>query len=104
MVLVRAILAVIGVFFAGLIVWAVRDGDFWAEGTWLTRNPWGIVSLSDLYIGFMVTAILMFLLEAPRARWFWIVPLPFLGNVWTIIWLVWRLPALYVLARHKALE
>jgi hypothetical protein len=101
---VRVLLTVLGLLFAALIIWAVQTGDFWTEGAWLTSNPWGIVSLSDLYLGFLIAAVLMFVFENPRTRWFWIIPLPFLGNLWTILWLVWRLPSLYHRLRHKALE
>ncbi len=104
MTAIRILLAVLGLLFAALIIWAIQTGDFWAEGAWLTDKPWGVVSLSDLYLGFLIAAILMFVFESPRTRWFWIIPLPLLGNLWAVLWLVWRLPALYSLAGHKALE
>jgi hypothetical protein len=95
MALVRSVLLIFALAFAALIVWAIQTGDFWVEGSWLTSNPWGIVSLSDLYLGFLATAVIMYLLERPGARWFWIVPLPFLGNVWTLLWLAYRFPTMY---------
>jgi hypothetical protein len=100
---VRLILLVLATAFAALIFWAVKTGDFWEEGAWLTSNPWGIVSLTDLYLGFLAVAIFMYVLEPGRTRWFWIIPLPFLGNVWTLIWLAWRLPALINRLRHNSL-
>ncbi len=30
------------------------NGDFWADGSKLLANPWGIVSLVDLYVGFIL--------------------------------------------------
>jgi hypothetical protein len=104
MTIIRALLSVLGLLFAALLFWAAKTGDFWTEGAWLTSNPWGIVTLCDLYLGLLIAAILMFVFERPGARWFWIAPLPFLGNLWTVLWLVWRLPALYDRVRYKALE
>jgi hypothetical protein len=104
MTLLRVLITLLGLLFAALIIWAAQTGDFWAEGAWLTSKPWGIVSLSDLYLGLLIVAILMFVFERPQTRWFWIIPLPFLGNLWTALWLVWRLPTLYDQLQHKALE
>jgi hypothetical protein len=104
MTMFRVPLIVLGLLFAALLIWAAISGDFRAEGAWLTSSPWGIVTLSDLYLGLLTAAILMFVFERPGTRWLWIAPLPFLGNLWTILWLVWRLPALYDRVRYKALE
>ena len=90
----RLLLAVWGLAFAALIVWAVMVGDFWAEGAWLTANPWGIVSLADLYFGFMLSAVVIALVERPLIAVLWILPVPFLGNVWVVVWFVVRLPEL----------
>jgi hypothetical protein len=103
MMVMRSALLVLAIIFAALIIWAMQTGDFWAEGSWLTSNPWGIVSLTDLYLGFLVAATFMYFLEGPGARWFWIIPLPFLGNVWTLLWLAYRLPSLYARLRYKPL-
>lgn len=95
MVLIRLVLAIGGAALAALIIWAMATGDFWAEGNWLTSNPWGIVSLADLYLGLLISAVLIALVERPRWAVFWIIPLPLLGNVWTVIWLVSRLGMLF---------
>ncbi len=39
---------------AGSILYAFMAGDFAAEGAILTSMPWGIVSLVDLYVGFIL--------------------------------------------------
>lgn len=91
----RAFLGVLAVAFAGLIWWAITKGDFGAEGTWLISNPWGIVSLADLYIGFLLSAVVIAGFEKRSHAFFWILPIPFLGNVWTLIWFVLRLPMLW---------
>jgi hypothetical protein len=96
MALSRTMLLVLSFAFAALIVWAVKTGDFRAEGAWLVSHAWGIVSLSDLYIGFLVSSVIIAFFEKPRAAALWIIPIPFLGNVWTLVWLALRLPALSI--------
>jgi hypothetical protein len=95
MVLVRLVLGACGAALAALIFWAIASGDFWAEGKWLTTNPWGIVSLVDLYLGLVISAVLIALVERPKWAIFWIIPLPFLGNVWTVIWFLRRSATLF---------
>ncbi len=94
MPLLRITIGLSGIALAALIIRAFYAGDFWVEGAWLTSMPWGIVSLADLYLGFLVIAVVIALVE--RSAWaaFWIIPIPFLGNVWTVIWFVYRLPML----------
>jgi hypothetical protein len=38
----------------GILVYAFTVGDFSGEGAKLLAMPWGIVSLVDLYVGFML--------------------------------------------------
>ncbi len=94
MALSRISLLLLCMVFAALIVWTVITGDFRAEGAWLVSHAWGIVSLADLYIGFMISSVIMAFFEKPKAAVLWILPIPFLGNVWTLVWLACRLPAL----------
>ncbi|MFY0639229.1 hypothetical protein [Maricaulis maris] len=74
-----------------LIVWAVQAGDFGAAGDWLTHHPWGLVTLADLYFGFLIAAVFIAGIERDW-RWamVWILPLPLLGNVWAGLWLCLR--------------
>lgn len=39
---------------AGVISWAFITGDFATEGSKLLAMPWGIVSIVDLYVGFIL--------------------------------------------------
>ena len=39
------------VMLAGLI-YGFGWGDFWKDGAALMNNPWGVVSLVDVYVGF----------------------------------------------------
>jgi hypothetical protein len=38
----------------GILIYGFTSGDFSAEGAKLLSMPWGIVSLVDLYVGFML--------------------------------------------------
>lgn len=92
--MLRLLLAGLGLLVAGTIVWAITVGDFSAAGTWLTTDPWGIVTLVDLYFGFVLSALVIAGFERRWRAVFWILPIPFLGNVWTVIWFIVRLPEL----------
>ena len=39
---------------AGALVFGFSVGDFWKDGGELLDNPWGIVSLFDVYVGFFL--------------------------------------------------
>ena len=38
----------------GILIYAFTTGDFAGEGSVLLSMPWGIVSLVDLYVGFIL--------------------------------------------------
>jgi hypothetical protein len=94
MMVFRSVVAAAGAVLTALIIRAIQSGDFWAAGKWLTTDIWGIVTLSDLYLGLFIAALAMGLSEKGLAAVFWIVPLPFLGNIWTALWVVVRFPEL----------
>ncbi len=73
---------------AGIIIYAVIVGDFWAEGAILTSMPWGIVSLVDLYTGFILFAGWIAYREKSLLRSIaWIAPLMVLGFVWACVYI-----------------
>lgn len=39
---------------AGTLFYGFMKGDFWEDGGELLENPWGIVSLIDVYVGFFL--------------------------------------------------
>jgi hypothetical protein len=90
----RVAYLILGLGLTLAIVFAIKIGSFWAAGHWLTTDPWGVVTLADLYLGLAISAAVIALFERSAVALFWIVPLPFLGNVWTAIWFVLRLPEL----------
>ena len=36
------------------LFYGFTQGDFFADGSIILNNPWGIVSLVDLYVGFIL--------------------------------------------------
>jgi Protein of unknown function (DUF1475) len=99
MTALRLIAGVLGLALLGVIAWAVLQTatltDFFYETQALFDQPWGLVSLVDLYVGFGLIAILMMLSERSFiAGLLWALPLFVLGNIWTALWLVLRLPRL----------
>lgn len=96
MSVLRLLFALGGLVLAALIVWAsVTAGQSLSEAVaWLVSEPWGVVTLFDLYLGFAFLAVLIFVLEPDkRLALLFILPLPVLGNVWAAVWMVVRLPA-----------
>lgn len=94
MIILRSLLAIVGIALTALIVNAIQTGDFWQASAWLTSDAWGVTTLADLYLGLAISAIVMALYEKPFQAMLWIIPLPFLGNVWTVVWVIYRLPNL----------
>ena len=52
--LVNVLLLLGFVVMAGVIVYGVTQGNFRGEGSVLISMPWGIVTLVDLYLGFVL--------------------------------------------------
>ena len=92
--ILRIVIAALGVAFAAMIVWASLTADFFASFDAITADPWGLVTLADLYLGFLLAAIVIVFFERGWRAVLWIAPLPFLGNAWAVIWFVVRLPEL----------
>ena len=97
MTFIRILSALGGLALLGAIIWAVMTADqsLGEAIAWLTSEPWGVVSLVDLYLSFFFVAVLIWCLETNKAvALLFIIPLPFLGHVWSAVWMVWRLAAL----------
>lgn len=91
----QIIIAVMALGLAVLIAVAVEDGSFSQAGRWLTSQPWGLVTVADLYLGFGLAAVIIWFSESrPLTALLWILPIPILGNVWTALWFIIRLPHL----------
>ncbi len=100
--IIRLIYTLPGLGLAALIIFAMKTGDFGSAGRWLMSDPWGLTTLADLYLGFAILALFIALFERSWLAVLWILPLPVLGNVWTVVWLVVRLPEIASRLRSRA--
>lgn len=97
MTALRILVGLGGAALTAAIVWAMGADD---RGLGIVLGemflePWSIVTLIDLYLGFVIMAVVICLFERSwLMRLFWAVPLFFLGNVWAALWLVFRLAQL----------
>lgn len=87
----RLVAGLLGIALTLLIVWAIAVGDFGAAGDFLLQKPWGIVTLTDLYIGFLLSAAIIYIVEANKVTaLLWLIPIFVLGNVVTAAWFALR--------------
>jgi hypothetical protein len=92
-----------------VLIYGFAVGDFSAEGSQLFSMPWGIVSLVDLYVGFVlfsgwivyrekslarsaIWVILMMVLGSWTASLYTLIALQTSGGDWRRFWLGHRLP------------
>ena len=96
----RAVIGILGLALLGLVIWAafaMQDlhGSFLDQFSVVTTLPWGIVSVADLYVGFVFFSVIVFLTERSwMVAALWAVPIFVLGPVWSAVLLVIRLPPL----------
>ena len=97
MSILRVILLAGAAGLAALIVWAIGAdprplGEVLAA---MTSEPWTVVAMADLYLGFFIMAAVIFLAERNLlVAVFWALPIFVLGNVWSALWLALRAPFL----------
>jgi hypothetical protein len=88
-----------GAVLLAVLIWAVGQTatleDFGYESLALLDQPWAVATLANLYIGFGLTTVVMMLAERSFvAGALWALPLLVVGNLWTVVWLLLRLPTL----------
>lgn len=98
----RILSALLGLGFAGLLAWGfAAGGSVVPLLDVMLAEPWGLVTLADLYLGFVLMAGLVIVLEPDRrAGLAWAAAIVLLGNVITALWVVTRLPG--TLARLRS--
>jgi hypothetical protein len=95
MIFVRIALFSAAVAFAAVIVWASLGASISESFGRIVADPWGLVTILDVYLGFVLASVVIVAFERNTAlRVFLVVALWALGNVVTLAWLAWRLPAL----------
>lgn len=83
---------------AALLVWeigvAMRAESLFVAGPRLAADPWGWVTIVDVYLGFVVFGGYLCLREGRVVRALpWLVAIALLGNVATagyVLWVTWR--------------
>lgn len=91
--MLRVAIVICGILLGVLVgsIGLASDHNLWRTLRYLLTDPWGLVTLLDLSVGLIVIAIWMALLEPrPLCATAWIVALFFLGNVVTLVFLLWR--------------
>lgn len=88
-----------------MILWAFGEAPFWASFSLIVNNPWGLVTLVDLYLGFAVISALLIAVEGFSVRAIlWIVALLCLGNVVSAFWIAFRGYRFLELMRRMSVE
>lgn len=91
----RILILLIAAAFAALVVWAIGAASLSASFAAMAADPWGIVTLADLYLGFLAMAVVIAMTEERRAvAVVTVAAMALLGNLVTLAWLAWRLPRL----------
>ncbi len=67
----------LGAMTAGLLNGFI-NGDFFVDGGELLSNPWGVMSLIDLYVGFTIFSMWIFFRERSRTG----------AVIWTILMMI----------------
>ena len=94
MTILRAALFLCGLAFIGACIWAGINGHFLQEFQTISAFAWGKISLIDLYLGFLVLAVIVLIFEPLRIALPVILLLFVFGNWVAAFWLALRLPTL----------
>ncbi|MEP3630895.1 MAG: hypothetical protein ABJN04_12925 [Hyphomicrobiales bacterium] len=93
--LTRIIIALLGIGLTVLIILAVFEAPINESFVRITQDFWGWSAFVDLYLGFILIAIVIAAFEENKiVAAFWILPVFFLGNIWSALWFVLKLPTL----------
>jgi len=86
---VKFLFSTLAVAFTYSIYWAFTQKPISASGAILLDDPWGIVTLIDLYIGFLLFGIFI-VITIPQKKLLavWLPLLLVLGNVVSLIYLI----------------
>lgn len=92
--MLRATVVICGVLLGLLLAGIIVAADQSSVLTGLRRllaEPWGVVTLLDLSVGLLFVAVWIAVIE-PRPLYaaLWIIGLALLGNVVTLVFLLWR--------------
>lgn len=81
MKLTQTIVVIMWLGMTAVLIYGFGFGDFAGEGAKLLAMPWGIVSLADLYTGFLLFAgWIIYRERSSLNKLWWIIALMILGN------------------------
>ena len=93
----KVVLIFLGVVFISLIFWAMGMKPLSESADLLLKDPWGIVTLADLYLGFFIFILFIFKSASNKAyALLWSISLLVLGNIISVIYLICFLSGLGV--------
>ncbi|MFW5838411.1 MAG: DUF1475 family protein [Bacillota bacterium] len=81
--------AILGILAMGtVLIYGFTAGDFFEDGSVIMNNPWGIVSLVDLYVGFILFSLWIIYRETAIIN----------TVIWVILMMVfgWFIGAIYI--------
>lgn len=95
MIVARLLAAAAALLLALAILWAAGEASIIDSVARISADPWGVVTLVDLYAGLLLFAIVVVVTEPSRPVAIAVVLLsPVLGNLVPAVWLIARLPRL----------
>jgi len=85
----KTFLSALAAGFAICIYWAFTQKPISESGVLLLADPWGVVTLTDLYIGFILFAMFMFF-TVPKKSFLliWVPALMILGNITALVYIL----------------
>ncbi len=95
--LLRILIGLLAVLLIAAIIWAwgADDRGLGPVLAEMVREPWTVVTLIDLYLGFVITATIIIAFEDRLWKGVLLAAPTFvLGNFWPAAWLIFRLPTL----------
>lgn len=85
---IRILAGLGGLALLAFIIRAAGLADILQSFAAISADPWGLVTLVDLYLGFLLISVVIWHLEARAAiALCWIIPLFVLGNLVSALWL-----------------
>lgn len=91
-VFLRVLFSLILVVMAGVTTWAGRNKNFFEGGGELLRNPWGVATLFDAYLGFLTFYVWVAYKERTLfARIAWFLLIMTLGNITMALYVLLKL-------------
>jgi len=87
----KTLLSFLAAVFSIAIYWAFTQKPISESGAWLIKDPWGIVTLIDLYIGFFLFSLFMYFTSIKkRSLLIWVPALMGLGNIIALVYLIFH--------------